>query len=104
MDAMDIAGILEPTTSPSGDAIRQIVQVFEDGCRAAAALRHTADDLTAPELRSELNSIERGMLRQIATICERYNRAAAVPPPTSGGRSAFDVAECLGDVPSLPRN
>jgi hypothetical protein len=105
MDPTDISGILELTPSPSGDAIQQIVQVFEDGCRAAAALRHTVDDLSAPELRSELNSIERGMLRQIATICERYNRST--PPPPTGGNTVtpYDlVGDCLGDLPPLPRN
>jgi hypothetical protein len=30
MDATDISGILELTPSATGDAIRQIVQVFED--------------------------------------------------------------------------
>ena len=105
MDATDLSGILELTPSLSGDAIRQIVQVFEDGCLAAAALRRTADDLSAPELRTELNSIELRMLRQITMICERYHRAAAQPSAGSKSVGSYDIAgDCLGELPPLPRN
>jgi len=101
MDATDISGILELTPSATGDAIRQIVQVFEDGCHAAAALRRTAEDLSAPELRSELNTIEMRMLRQIARICERCECAVAQPPPGSKAVAPYDV---LGELPPVPRN
>src|SRR5262245_28186176 len=107
MDVTDIRQMMDLPPSASGDAIRQIVQVFEDGCRAAAALRRTAEDLSAKEIRSELDSIELRMMRQIATICERYTRedAAAQPVPTAPPLAVAPVAgydllgECLSELP-----
>jgi hypothetical protein len=106
MVVTDIRQMMELTPTASGDAIRQIVQVFEDGCRAAAALRRTAEDLSAKELRSQLDGIELRMMRQITTICERYTRDDAAPqaaPPLAvappGGYEL--LGECLSE---LPRN
>jgi hypothetical protein len=111
MDASEITRILELAPSPSGDAIRQIVQVFEDGCRAAAALRRTADDLSAIEIQTKLNSIEHRMMRQIATICERFAQDAAGSPALAGQAvpvapvTTYDtLADCLADLPVVPRN
>ena len=106
MDVTDIRQMMELTPTPSGDAIRQIVQVFEDGCRAAAALRRTAEDLSANELRSQLDGIELRMMRQIAMICERYTRDDAasqpVPPPPLAVTpvGGYDLlGECLSELP-----
>jgi len=106
MDVSDIRQMMELTPTPSGDAIRQIVQVFEDGCRAAAALRRTAEDLSANELRSQLDGIELRMMRQITTICERYTRddaasqSAPTPPLTVAPVNGYDLlGECLSELP-----
>jgi len=105
MDATDMTGTLHPTPTPSGDAIRQIVQVFEDGCRAAAALRRTADDLSSSELETELNSIELRMVHQISSICERFARSAPRGAGAAGDRtisvSDFDF---LAELPTRPAN
>jgi hypothetical protein len=107
MDVTDIRQMMDLPPTASGDAIRQIVQVFEDGCRAAAALRRTAEDLSAREIRSELDSIELRMMRQIATICERYTRdgdgSQPVPAPAPLAVSpvaGYDLlGECLSELP-----
>lgn len=65
-------GLLEPDTTPSQEALRLIVEVFQDGYRAAADLRRTAYGLTPRELQSELQAIEQTMLTQISRICDNY--------------------------------
>jgi len=58
--------------TPSQEALRLIVEVFRDGCDAAADLRRTARDLTPTQLESRLETIEHGMLSQISRICDTY--------------------------------
>jgi hypothetical protein len=106
MDTTDIMQNLGPPTSTSGEAIRQIVQVFEDGCQAAAALRRTAESMSAPEIESRLNHIERRMMWEISTICARFARVdPPVQPVTVAAVSAYEPPEDgFGDLPRLPRN
>ncbi len=66
----DIVEEIEPT--PSREALRLIVEVLQDGHRAAVNLRRTAALLTPFQLQSELESIELRMVSQIAVICDRY--------------------------------
>src|SRR5262245_55450470 len=112
MDATEITQVLGLRPSPSADAIRQIVQVFEDGCRQAAALRRTAEELSPTEIQSKLDSIELRMLGQISTICERFERDASGRQPVNGSPSVtvapvnpFDtLSDCLSELPRVPRN
>ena len=111
MDATNRTRMMDYSPSPPGDAIRQIVEVFEAGYRAAAALSTTAGGRSALEIQSELDSIELRMMSQIATICERFARdstgrplptgqpLAAAPPP-----ALEVVGDGLPELPPLPRN
>jgi hypothetical protein len=109
MDATEMRELLCPTPSPSGEAIREIVQVFEDGCRAAAALRRTASSRTANEIESALNNIELRMMWEIATICQRYAHDGTVREPRAAASTVtvqtYDpVADCFPETPGAPRN
>ena len=112
MDATEMRELLGPTPSPSGEAIREIVQVFEDGCRAAAALRRTVDGRTANEIESALNSIELRMMWEIATICQRYAHDGTLREPRGASPAVavqtvatYDpVTDCFPEAPGVPRN
>jgi hypothetical protein len=65
-------GVLDGDATPSQEALRLIVEVFQDGYRAAADLRRTARALTPGQLQVELQAIEQGMLSQISRICDNY--------------------------------
>jgi len=75
-----MSGVLDRETTPSQEALALIVEVFQDGYRAAADLRRTAFGLTPVQLKSELEAIEQTMLNQISRICDDYQiRELAVP-------------------------
>jgi len=65
-------GMLDLDPTPSQEALRLIVEVFQSGYEAAADLRRTAYGLTPGELQSELQAIEQTMLTQISRICDNY--------------------------------
>lgn len=67
-----LAGLTESEATPSQEALRLIVEVFRDGCDAAANLRHTAYEMTPSQLEVQLEAIERKMLTQISRICDTY--------------------------------
>ena len=82
MEGPDVTQFQDLMPLASHDAIRDIVQVFQDGYRAVSALRRTATDLTAMEIESEIYAIELRMLSQISTICD----------------------DCLAEIRSIPKN
>ena len=75
-----LSGLLDLEPTASQEALRRIVDVFQDGYRAAADLRQSAFGLTPVQLKSELEAIEQTMLTQISRICDDYQiRELAVP-------------------------
>jgi len=75
-----LSGLLDLEPSPSQEALGLIVEVFQDGYRAAADLRRSAFGLTPIQLKSQLEAIEQTMLTQISRICDDYQiRELAVP-------------------------
>ncbi|MBI3910307.1 MAG: hypothetical protein HY320_05165 [Armatimonadetes bacterium] len=77
MKSTELRGPNGLRSSASGEAIEEIVRVFEEGYRATAALRSEADRLTPSQLESQLGAIERNMLRRISLICDDYILLAA---------------------------
>jgi hypothetical protein len=72
--------MLDVESTASREALRLIVEVFRDGHRAATDLRDTAEGLTPIQLARELEAIERGMLHEIARICDTYDAHSAQAP------------------------
>ena len=71
----------KPDPTRAQEALRLIVEVFRDGNHAAAALRRRSGALTAGEVRTELDAIERGMLTRIARICVYSEVVETLPVP-----------------------
>jgi hypothetical protein len=69
--------VVEPDSTPTQEALRLIVEVFEEGYRAAASLRENASHYSLTELRTELEGIEERMLTEIARICTQHE----IPQP-----------------------
>lgn len=73
MEATQLADLmegLEPTEAQ--EALKLIVEVFRDGRRSAANLRHRAGGMSPTELKGELDDIEEAMLSRISNICVNY--------------------------------
>jgi hypothetical protein len=79
MDGLEITRF-DAGQSSSRDAIREIVQVFKDGCSAVHALRRTAEHMSASEVETEIHAIEQRMLSQISSICYGCMSEAPVGP------------------------